>query len=206
MDDRHDSRPNGQSERMDEQPPRRRFSKLALAGSSLLLGAGALPGCAGMRGLGGMGGPPAGADWLEIVKFEHRAVDAAFGKLMATTDRDVEQRAELRDLIANLLTNHAVEEENVLYPALAMAGQRPESAELYREHAEVKVMLSELEIMPKNHPGWLDRARQLQQAVRQHVQVEETRLYPAMRARMSADQNAMVTQMYVREGKKYDGA
>ena len=54
--------------------------------------------------------------------------------------------------------------------------------------------------------GWLDRARQLQQAVRQHVQVEETRIYPAMRARMSADQNAMVTQMYVREGKKYDGA
>ena len=28
----------------------------------------------------------------------------------------------------------------------------------------------------------------------------------ALRARMSADQNAMVTQMYVREGKKYDGA
>ena len=190
----------------DEQPSRRRFHKLALAGSSLLLGAGALPGCAGLRGMGGMGGPPAGADWLEIVKFEHRAADATFAKLLATTDRDVEQRAELRELLANLLTNHAIEEENVLYPALSMAGQRVETADLYREQAEMKIMLAELEVMPKNHPGWLERVRQLQQAVRQHVQAEETRIYPAMRARMSAEQNAMVTQMYVREGKKYDGA
>lgn len=208
---------------MDKTPTlssRRRFH--ASAGAAIAATAVAtLSGCASSRdgmpgvaggasaagtGAAGVGASAAGLDWLEIVKTEHRAVDAMFMELMRTTDADLAKRATLRDRIADALTNHAIEEENVLYPALQMAGITTESQQLYREHAEVKVILAELEMMPKNHPGWLARARQLQAAVQKHVGDEENRVYPGFKARLSPEQNAQVTRMYLREGAKYAGA
>ena len=208
---------------MDKTPTlfsRRRFhctAGVAIAATAV----GALSGCASSRdgmagmaggasaagtGAAGMGASAAGLDWLEIVKTEHRAVDAMFAELMRTTDADLAKRATLRDRIADALTNHAVEEENVLYPALQMAGIKAESQQLFREHAEVKVMLAELEMMPKDHPGWLARARQLQASIQKHVADEENRIYPGFKARLSPEQNMQVTRMYLREGAKYAGA
>ena len=186
-------------------PSRRRFQLLA---GTALVSAAALPGCAtpDRSGTGATMPEAATGDWFDIVRVEHRAVDALFRKLLATTDRDIETRAALRNTIADSLTNHAIEEENVLYPALRMGGQRPESEQLYREHAELKVVLAELDAMPKNHPGWLERAKALQTMVLQHVQIEETQLYPSFRSRMTPEQNAMVTRMYRREGAKFRAA
>lgn len=198
---------------MDHQQPtnkplvlsRRRFQ--LLAGTALVTAA-ALPGCAtpDRSGTGSTMPEAATGDWFDIVRTEHRAVDALFRKLLVTTDRDIELRAALRNTISDSLTNHAIEEENVLYPSLRLAGQRPESEQLYREHAELKVVLGELDMMPKNHPGWLERAKALQAMVMQHVQIEETQLYPSFRSRMTPEQNAMVTRMYRREGAKYRAA
>ena len=152
-------------------------------------------------------GPPsrgeraAGGDWLDSVRIEHRAVDAAFEQLLGAGDPA--RRVRLRAALADRLTVHAVQEESVLYPALAMAGLETEPQQLYADHAQIKVLLAELDVLPKDHPAWPARVQTLRGIVQRHVQEEESTLYPSFRAALSPDQNALVTARYRAEGARF---
>lgn len=182
-------------------PSRRRFHATALV---VVAGAG-LAGCQSPGRSAGIGAARAASaasgDWMEIVRTQHRAVDALFAKLVAT--QDPATRATLRSALADALTVHSVQEENVLYPALAMAGLRAEPQQLYAEQAQMKVLLAELDVLPNDHPNWGARVQNLRAIVQKHVADEEERIYPAFRAALTADQNVIVTARYRGEGEKF---
>ncbi|RPH42752.1 MAG: hemerythrin domain-containing protein [Burkholderiales bacterium] len=142
-----------------------------------------------------------GGDWLDSVRIEHRAVDAAFAQLLAAGEPAL--RVRLRTALADMLTVHAVQEETVLYPALAMAGLKAEPQQLYADHAQIKVLLAELDVLPKDHPAWPARVENLRAIVLRHMQEEESKIYPSFRAALSPDQNALVTARYRAEGEKF---
>lgn len=182
-------------------PSRRHFHRLAAATAALGAGTG-LAGCQSL-GMSGQGSAASG-DWFELVRVEHRAADKLFQQVLSADDPAA--RAQLQMKLADALKRHALEEENALYPALQMAGLRAEPQQLYAEHSQMKVLLAELDMMPKNHPQWMRRAQELRTLVQQHVQEEETRIYPSFRQKLSAEQNAMITAMYRREGAKFNAA
>jgi hypothetical protein len=145
-----------------------------------------------------------GGDWLDSVHIAHRAVDAAFESLLAAGEPA--RRMRLRTALADMLTVHAVhavQEESVLYPALAMAGLESEPQQLYADHAQIKVLLAELDVLPKDHPAWAARVLSLRAIVLRHAQEGESTIYPAFRAALSPDQNALVTARYRAEGEKF---
>src|SRR3569623_1336285 len=66
-------------------------------------------------------------DWLGHLQAEHRGVRKL---LKAMTHADFEapaRRAALLEKVSELLTRHAVEEENAVYPALTEIGEGGES-------------------------------------------------------------------------------
>lgn len=65
-----------------------------------------------------------GGDWVRALEAEHDLVESLFAKLLKTTDRQKAQRHMLLARIARLLNKHAMEEENVIYPALAQGGRQ----------------------------------------------------------------------------------
>jgi len=79
-------------------------------------------------------------DGLAIVKTHHAAIAKAFEELLATGMKAGAPRDAALKKLAHQLTAHAVAEENVLYPALAMNGMTSESDKLYLDHAHAKVM------------------------------------------------------------------
>lgn len=150
-----------------------------------------------VQGIGASAG-----NWAETLTAEHQLVLALFDKLEATGDEQVWMRAHLLTKIKNALGKHALEEENVIYPALRRANSAHDADALNGEHGYVKTYLYELENMAKDDAGWLAKARELRAMLEEHMRMEEEEVFPALRAGLSEEQNAELTRAMNREGLK----
>ncbi len=140
-------------------------------------------------------------DAFDMLTSDHRRVEQIFTRIEATPASAVNERARLLDELRTELTRHAVAEENVLYPAYMQSTSVGPGVteEFYKEHASIKQRLYRLEQMPKNDPNWMSTAMALRREIATHVQEEEERMFPQMRAAMSPQQVDQLTQMISRE-------
>lgn len=141
-------------------------------------------------------------DWVDALKAEHRLLLQAFDRLMETAETDQLQRGLALMKIKALLAKHALEEENVIYPALRMHGRDSEGRHLSADHADMKTYLAELEMLSKEDPNWMSRLRDFHQLVQAHIREEEDQIFPAFRDTLSAEQNTAITLKVHREGIK----
>lgn len=141
-------------------------------------------------------------DWLEALKTEHRLVDAQFDLLEKTTEKDTGKRTALLEHIAYGLSKHGIEEENIVYPALREADQEAAAKHLYEDHADIKTYIYELREMPKDAPQWIEKVRAFHALIKEHVREEEEEIYPAFKAKMTAEQNAHLSTLLHTEGVK----
>ena len=135
-------------------------------------------------------------DWYDVLKAEHEAVEVLFELLLATSERQVARRQMLLTKIAYNLNKHAIQEENVVYPALhkvdADAAHR-----LVADHGEIKSMLSDLQyVIDKTDPAWLATARKLSDAVIAHAREEEDEIFPRLRDLSPEDNDAITRRMH----------
>jgi hemerythrin superfamily protein len=144
----------------------------------------------------------AAGDWADTLAAEHQAVLALFDKLEATGDEQSWIRAHLLTRIRNALGKHAIEEENVIYPALREANVAHDADALNAEHGYIKTYLFELDNMPKAGPAWLQRVRDFRAMLEEHMRMEEDEVFPAFRASLSDEQNARLVAAMSREGMK----
>ena len=145
----------------------------------------------------------AAGDWFETIKIEPQLTRATFDKIEATDDSQTGARATLLAKLKYALTKHALEEENVVYPALRQANQTSDADHLGEEHGYVKTYLYELETMAKDSPEWLARVRDFRQMIQGHMREEEDEIFPRFRETLSEDQNARITAMMNKEGFKF---
>lgn len=141
-------------------------------------------------------------DWMDGLIAEHHAVRKLFDAIEATEDKAAGRRTMLLMQIKHALAKHAVEEENVIYPALREAGRIEEADALTREHGYVKQYLYELENMPATGPAFLEKMRKFRADLEAHMEEEEEKLFPTLRTRLSDEKNAALTKAVNREGFK----
>jgi hemerythrin-like domain-containing protein len=141
-------------------------------------------------------------DWLEALKTEHQLALAIFDKIEATDDSQTMMRAHLLTKLKYALDRHAVEEENVIYPALRQANLAHDADALNSEHGYVKTYLYELETLPKDSPDWLARVRDFRSMIQEHMRMEEEEVFPTFRRALSPEQNARLTSLMNKEGFK----
>lgn len=141
-------------------------------------------------------------NWPDALAAEHKAVRKIFETLAATQTRAVSRRTMLLAQLKHALAKHAIEEENVIYPALRDAGQEEAADALVREHGDVKHFLYDLENMPKNAPEFLETLAALRQEFEAHVQVEEDVQFPRLFEALTDEQNRKLTRAMNREGFK----
>ncbi|MDT9597602.1 hemerythrin domain-containing protein [Sphingosinicella rhizophila] len=144
----------------------------------------------------------ASGDWLDALKAEHELALAIFDKIEATQDDQVQIRTLLLMKLKYALDKHAVEEENVIYPALRQANSAHDADALTSEHGYVKTYLYELEALAKDSPEWLTRVRDFRSMIEEHMRMEEEEIFPAFRANLSEDQNRKLTARMNKEGFK----
>jgi hemerythrin superfamily protein len=142
-------------------------------------------------------------DWLDALKTEHQMTLAIFDKIQATDDSQTMMRSHLLMKLKYALTKHAIEEENVIYPALREADDKQQADHLTSDHGYVKTYLYELEGMAKDDPAWIARVADFRSMLEEHIREEENDIFPAFRAKLSEEKNRELTALMNKEGFKH---
>lgn len=141
-------------------------------------------------------------DWAEALTLEHQAVLKIFDKLEATADDATMKRKTLLAQLKHALAKHAVEEENVVYPALREAGRADEADALTKDHGYVKQYLYELENLHARSALFLPKVRRFRSDLEAHMTKEETELFPELRGALTDEANGTLAVAMNKEGFK----
>ena len=120
---------------------------------------------------------------MQLLKDDHREVEALFKKYEGLGERAHKSRREVVTKIIEALSVHAAIEEQVLYPEARERLPKIEDTvlEALEEHHIVKWTLSELDGMDPEEERFHPKVTVLMESVRHHVKEEETELFPALR-------------------------
>jgi hypothetical protein len=142
-------------------------------------------------------------DWLSTALEHHLRLEGAFAAVDEATD-GVTRSAALKQL-AILLTGHTIAEEAVLYPALALAGEKGHAGTGYTEQATVKTQMAELESLAPMSQDFLDKLEQIRAAVAHHMYEEEGTWFLEIKEKVPFAQQDRLSQRYLEEFERYTG-
>lgn len=152
------------------------------AGALLMFGITRIAPPFAMRAFGSLRGM-AGTDPFDALAQDHKRALAMFDMIERTDTSMAARRNVLLTQLKRMIAAHSLAEEDIVYPMLCDdAHRRDQALKLYRDHAEVKVKLFELEVRPKNDAHWIDDLRSLRQMFADHAQEEEQVEFPKLRA------------------------
>jgi hemerythrin-like domain-containing protein len=121
-------------------------------------------------------------DALDLLTSDHRRAETLFSQA-GTRGSEAGREGVVRQIIEEL-SIHAAVEEQVLYPVVRR--EVPDGEQLadhsIEEHQEVKETLARLEDLGPGSPEAGDLLQNLITSVRQHVQEEESRIFPMLRS------------------------
>lgn len=141
-------------------------------------------------------------DWFDALKAEHKAAIAIFDALEKTDSTQTTKRTMLLAQLKHALGKHAFQEENAVYPMLRERGQTGDADELNGEHGYVKQYLHDLSMLPKDSAMFLSKLAEFRSDLEDHVREEEDRIFPALRASLSTEENKALTTAMNKEGFK----
>ena len=144
----------------------------------------------------------AAGSWDQALATEHKMALTIMDALAATENKQKVKRSTLLMTLKHALMKHAVQEENVIYPALRDSGNKEAADHLNHDHGYVKQYLYELENLPKDSPKFLTTLADFRRDIEKHIREEEDELYPAMKASLDAATNKKLTLMMNKEGFK----
>jgi hemerythrin superfamily protein len=126
-------------------------------------------------------------DLVDVLIAEHRSVEGLFADVETTSDRAVRREA-LFAAIAEL-KRHCAHEERFLYPATREHLPAGEALAEYgmSEHAHVDEKIERIAGLAETDPDYEPLISALFTDVRDHVQEEETELFPRLRAACDPD-------------------
>ncbi|GAA2870059.1 hemerythrin domain-containing protein [Streptosporangium fragile] len=120
---------------------------------------------------------------VSVLTTDHREVEQLFEQLEALRGTgDEERRQQLTEKVITELVKHAIAEEAYLYPAtrkFVPGGDALADREL-SEHAEAEQLMKELEGTGADDPRFDQLLSQLTSTIRQHIQEEESTLFPQL--------------------------
>jgi hemerythrin-like domain-containing protein len=130
------------------------------------------------------GDTPPKQDALTMLEEEHRAVEKLFDAFKRADENDLERKATLVQRACELLTMHAMVEEEILYPAAKDALGKEDKTdvnEAYVEHFLVKTLIEKFTTMKAGDEGFDATFKVLTESVGHHVDEEESELFPELR-------------------------
>jgi hemerythrin superfamily protein len=122
-------------------------------------------------------------DVVDLIMKDHRELERIFEELLTSPDK----RANLLPVMTTLLTAHSRAEESEVYPAAREAGGTEDVEHSQKEHLEADELALQLVTTPLDSDAFTERLQKLVDAVKHHVEEEETTVLPGMRERMEPD-------------------
>jgi hemerythrin superfamily protein len=125
---------------------------------------------------------------IELLKTDHQKVNELFDEF------DVSEDKAIADKICQELSIHAQIEEQIFYPAARKADESLVEHGL-DEHQEMKEAITELRAMETVDEDFKLTMEDLRMIVEDHVEEEETELFPEVQIKMGAQLDRLGTEM-----------
>lgn len=139
-----------------------------------------------------------GGDPFALLIEDHRQILRLLDRMRALRTESVMRRSGLYLMLKRKLAKHAMAEEDVVYPIVHNdAGTNDKH--LYDEHADMKILLFELERQLKNRADWTHTVSRLRELVHHHADEEETSIFPKLREQLRGDGMPKVSGQIARE-------
>lgn len=145
-----------------------------------------------VRGDGGGGEEQAPKDALDLIRSDHREVDALFAVALGEETPAAERRKTIGKIV-QALTIHAEMEEALFYPALRKAGgkeERDSVLEAAEEHGVVKDLIAKIEASTGRDETMNAKLTVLKELVHHHVQEEEGTIFDEARRTLGEEKLA----------------
>jgi hemerythrin-like domain-containing protein len=141
-------------------------------------------------------------DVVDLIMQDHREVERLFDELK----ENPEKRANLLPVLTTLLTAHSRAEEAEVYPvAAAEAGEKEEVSHSQQEHIEADQLLAKLAETDPASAAFDKALQNLIDAVSHHVEEEETKVLPGMRANLSDERRTELGDAFAASRKEHLG-
>lgn len=142
------------------------------------------------------------SDVVDLIMHDHREVERLFDELK---DKP-ESRPNLVPVLTTLLSAHSRAEEAEVYPAAAAeAGEADEVAHSQEEHVEADQLLAKLAATDPTSADFDGVLQELVDAVSHHVEEEESKVLPGMRANLSEQRLAELADAFAASRKEHLG-
>jgi hypothetical protein len=138
---------------------------------------------------------------VDLIMNDHRELERIFDKLMTQPD----QRPTLVPVMITLLTAHSRAEEAEVYPAAAEAGGSEDVQHSQKEHLEADQLAAAVAEADFDAPGFDTALQRLVDAVKHHVEEEESTVLPGMRQRMEPARLDELGEAFLRSRSEYLG-
>jgi iron-sulfur cluster repair protein YtfE (RIC family) len=142
----------------------------------------------------------AAGQWDEGLKAEHAAVLKIFDQIEKTTPEQTAKRKILLMKVKHALTKHALQEEQVVYPALRDFGLKSEADALTHDHGYVKQYLFDLVELDAASSEWIDKIRAFRSDLENHIEQEENTLFPQLCEGLGEKGNTHITTLMNKAG------
>ncbi|WP_112249264.1 hemerythrin domain-containing protein [Kribbella monticola] len=142
------------------------------------------------------------ADVVDLIMQDHREVERLFDELKDNP----EKRVGLLPVLTTLLSAHSRAEESEVYPAAAAeAGEADEVAHSQEEHVEADELLAKLAATDPESADFDQALQKVIDAVSHHVEEEETKVLPGMRANLSDERRQQLGEAFAAARKEHLG-
>jgi hypothetical protein len=138
-------------------------------------------------------------DWLSVALDHHDMIREAFAAV-----RDADDEASQRDAQEELklvLMGHSIAEEGVLYPALALSGEKAHAEMGFNEQAMVKIQMMALANLAPLSREYMDKLEHIEGAVLHHMYQEESTWFLELKEK-GANQEQL-RDLFVEEFERY---
>ena len=131
-------------------------------------------------------------DVVDLLSDDHREFERTFQMLEDLRGKadptSVQRKRELVDEVTIGLVKHSVAEETQVYPRVEKQVDKHEAEHSKEEHAEAEKTMKRLERMDADDPGFDSAVAELIKEIRHHVEHEESRMFPELRASLSREE------------------
>jgi hemerythrin-like domain-containing protein len=142
------------------------------------------------------------ADVVDLIMQDHREVERLFDELKDNPDK----RKGLVPVLTTLLSAHSRAEESAVYPAAAAeADEADDVAHSQEEHVEADQLLAKLAATDPESAAFDTVLQNLVDAVSHHVEEEETKVLPGMRANLSDQRLQELGEAFAASRKEHLG-
>lgn len=141
--------------------------------------------------------------WLEMTLDHHLGIEAAFDRVASAGSSD-DRRSAQKEL-ALLLRDHSNAEEAVIYPALALCGEKAHAEMAYVEQSAAKIQMAALDDLDPISQDYLDKLEHIRGAVAHHVYEEEGTRFLELAEKANAETQARITARYAEEYGRHCG-